>query len=273
MKFAGPFILSLAAVSAFAAAPAGDASASAAASGNPYSSIIERNVFALVPIPVASATPEAPPPDPPLKITVNGIIYLFGKPEVLFKVTTKPTPGQPSKDLSYTMGEGERQDDITVAKIDGKANVITFDNHGVTQELGLTDAKPTGPTGGPGPGPGGPPVVSPGGGGIPMPAQGVGAKPLIGRLRGAMPGNNPNNATPDTAEVAGVAGTAAKGDPAHASDNLTPEERAILIEAQRGVWKEQGNPAAAILPPTTGILGKQTVDELHGEKPATPPAP
>ena len=39
------------------------------------------------------------------------------------------------------------------------------------------------------------------------------------------------------------------------ADNLTTEEKAILIEAQRAVWKEQGNKAAAILPPTKHILG------------------
>jgi len=166
------------------------------------------------------------------------------------------------------MGEGERQDDIAVTKIDDTTRTITFNNHGVVQELGLTDVKltaPAAPVGGPG-GPG----MAPGG--IPMPAAapGVASAGLIGRgvkgrgVAGADAAANPS---------ANVANATKTADPAHASDNLTPEERAILIEAQRGVWKEQGNPAAAILPPTTSILGKQVVDELHGESPKTPAAP
>jgi hypothetical protein len=31
---------------------------------------------------------------------------------------------------------------------------------------------------------------------------------------------------------------------------LTPEAQVIMMEAQRAKWQEEGNPAAAIIPPT-----------------------
>ena len=137
MKSAGQLILGLTFV-AFIAAAAGSGDLATAA--NPYATISERNVFALVPIPVVSNEPVAPPKDPPPKITPNGIMFLFGKLEVLFKVALKPTAAQPAKDAAYVMAEGERQDDIEVVKIDQTEAKITFRNHGELQELPLADA-------------------------------------------------------------------------------------------------------------------------------------
>ena len=106
------------------------------AADNPYSPIVQRNVFGLVPIPTnPPVDPSAA--NPPPKITPNGIMTLFGKLQVLFKVAVPAKPGQPAKDESYTLGEGERQDDITVQKIDEASATITFDNHGTIQPLPL----------------------------------------------------------------------------------------------------------------------------------------
>lgn len=110
-----------------------------ALSDNPYASVVDRNIFGLVPIPV-NAPPETKPPDPPSKITPNGIMNLFGELQVLFKVSVPPKPGLPPHDQSYTMSVGERSDGIEVTKIDKQAGMITFDNHGVIQELSLSKA-------------------------------------------------------------------------------------------------------------------------------------
>jgi hypothetical protein len=118
--------------------------ASAAATGDdPYATVPTRNIFGLQPLPDATATSAAPLP--PAKITPNGIMTLFGKPQVLFKVPAAAVPGQPPpKDHYYILGEGERQDDIEVKKINTQAALITFINHGTFQELSLAAAEATG---------------------------------------------------------------------------------------------------------------------------------
>jgi hypothetical protein len=108
---------------------------------NPYGAIVVRNVFGLSP----PAPPETKqqPSDPPPKITPNGIMSLFGQREALFRVTGTSRPGQPVKDAFFTLGEGERQDDIEVIHIDETARMVTFNNHGIVQEIalaGMTDA-------------------------------------------------------------------------------------------------------------------------------------
>jgi hypothetical protein len=105
-----------------------------ASTDNPYTPIVTRNMFDLVPVPVGPA-PDPTPATPPPKITPNGIMTIFGKLQALFKVAGVAKPGQPAKDESYILGEGERQDDIEVQKIDEKAAIITFNNHGKIEEL------------------------------------------------------------------------------------------------------------------------------------------
>src|SRR5712672_1994045 len=66
------------------------------ASSNPYSGIVDRNVFGL-----KDAPPPPPPPDnkpPPPKITLTGITTIFGNKRALMKapVAAKATePGKP----------------------------------------------------------------------------------------------------------------------------------------------------------------------------------
>ncbi|HZF00325.1 MAG TPA: hypothetical protein VE344_00335 [Methylomirabilota bacterium] len=107
---------------------------------NPYAPIIARNIFNLNPPTVAPAED----PNPPLKITPNGIMSVFGKLQVLFKVAGVTRPGQPAKDEYYTLSEGERQDDIEIMQIDDKKSLITFKNHGIVQTLPLASAPSNG---------------------------------------------------------------------------------------------------------------------------------
>lgn len=102
--------------------------------GNPYAPLVTRNVFGLnPPIPV-----DANPVEPPVKITPNGIMSIFGRLQVLFKASNPPAAGKPAGETSYILSEGQRQDDIEVTHIDEKAGVVTFNNHGIVQELPLT---------------------------------------------------------------------------------------------------------------------------------------
>ena len=172
-----------------------------ASSENPYATLVTRNVFGLVPIPTNPPV-DPTPVDPPPKITFNGLMNILGKEQVLFKTPGKVKAGQPPKEESYMLGVGERQDDIEVKKIDEQANVVTFENHGVIQELPLSVAAITGS---PGPGPG-----APGGPGMP---------PTLGT-----PGGPPG--TP------GSFGGARFGRAARANRNVT--QSADLQQAQGG---------------------------------------
>ena len=128
--------------------------------------------------------PLAPPPprDPALdaeknlpKITPTGIMTVFGHSQVLFKVAGAPAKqGQPAKDEFYRLSQGQRQDDIEVTKIDEKNGLVTFNNHGLTQELPLVSTPaPSGPAASPSPVAGNPAMVPgmPGGVGNPRPRR------------------------------------------------------------------------------------------------------
>jgi hypothetical protein len=248
MKFAGTFIAL--AVGAACLAP-GWPVAGAAEADPPYAVIASRNVFGLLSLTnIAADEAAALAADLP-KITPNGIMNLFGKQQVLFKVaagkpTGKPQPGQPNnKDTSYVMCEGERQDEIEVVKINETDGVVTFNNHGTVQELPLVAANPSGPgPGGPGgpsgPGPG--PHFSPARGGIPAPmGMGHHLNPA-GRSAGEAPGST------GTPSLGGSASTTTTATPEEAIENQILNE--TRTEAQRAEWKAAGNPAAVIIPPT-----------------------
>jgi hypothetical protein len=206
--------------------------AATAAGDNPYQPIVDRNVFGLVPIPTN------PPVDPaslvpPPKITPNGIMTIFGKLQVLFKVAGVAQPGQPPKDESYVMCEGDRQDEIEVQKIDEASATITFNNHGVIQELPLVagtasgggDATPASPG------------FAPGRGGAPI---GFGGR--FGRNRNLPAASNPNpggdaggGGTPSFG--GGTATSAITG--ANQQPAITPEAQVLLMEANRIATQDQ----------------------------------
>jgi len=228
---------------------------------NPYAAIVIRNIFGLVSPP--------PPPDPSIdaaknlpKITPTGIQSLFGRVKVLFKVAGAPAKqGQPAKDMFYILSQGQRQDDIEVTKIDEKNSIVTFNNHGITQELPLVSAPPSG----------GAPAAAPPAAGNPGPAPGVAATGNnsgpggIIRFgggtggRGGGAGNGANN-------PGGGGGNGAPGAPGGLNfgastqgrtyqpeaSNMTADQTAIVIEAQRAVLMNSPNPPypAALLPPT-----------------------
>ena len=124
--------------------------------GNPYAPIVARNVFNITPPPPVDPNAST---EPPPKITPNGITSAYGRLQVLFKVAVPPKPGQPGKEQYYILSTGQAQDDIEVRKIDEKAGIVTFNNHGTIQELPLIVGTASGgssepASGGPSPGPG-----------------------------------------------------------------------------------------------------------------------
>ncbi len=104
---------------------------------NPYEGIVERNVFGLKEPPKAGPPPEPPKPPPP-KLTLQGIHYLMGHWQVLFKAPAPVKPGEaPKGDVGYVLSEGEAEADVEVLKIDGKEGRVTFKNHGQEQTLSM----------------------------------------------------------------------------------------------------------------------------------------
>lgn len=216
---------------------------------NPYGPIVVRNVFGLNP--PQAVDPNASQTDPPLKITLNGIMSIFGQWQALFKVA--PKPGQPgAKEGSYVLSEGQRQDDIEVTHIDEKNNIVTFNNHGTVQEIPLanTPAINTPAPGGGGYG---------GGGGIPLPSRSFGGPRPGGdpgghfgrQSRGVENNNNPGMGGSPALNTAPTGGNYYVGQQSQAPEtSLSPEAQVLMMEAQRAQWQKEGNPAAAIIPPT-----------------------
>jgi len=119
------------------------------AAENPYSAIVERNVFNLhappPPINPADLIKKTPAP----KITLTGITTILGK-KVAFLTTPPAKPGaQPE---SFMLAEGQAQNEIEVKKIDEMAKIVEVSNHGEPETLDFetNGAKPSGlPGGGP----------------------------------------------------------------------------------------------------------------------------
>jgi hypothetical protein len=215
--------------------------------GDPYATVVARNIFGLNPPPQQITNPQDA--NPPVKITPNGIMTIFGEVQVLFKVAGTPKPGgPPSTDESYILSEGQRQDDIEVVKIDEKNSIVTFNNHGETQQLPLVVTQP-GSTPSPalagGSTVGGPSVAggrfSPGfvnpGGGPGARARGGGAYGGGANSGNANGGSNLSN-VPTRNNTFNAASQIPEG--------MTPEVQTIAIEANRAL----GGEAAQILPIT-----------------------
>jgi hypothetical protein len=186
---------------------------------NPYSPIINRNVFGLNPTPSATAQPETTAED---IIRPNGIMSIFGQLQVLFKVASPGKAGQPPREVFYILGKGQQQDDIAVVNIDPAANRATFNNHGAIQEIALPNAEQTGL---PQLAANADAPVEP----FPRPA-GIG---MIGT--GRMP-----------PYLGGSEENAGQGPLAP----LTQEQQIVMIEAQRAYYKSHNDPRARSLPPT-----------------------
>ena len=226
---------------------------------HPYGAIITRNAFGLVPIPTnrpVDPTPVTPPP----KITPNGIMDIFGKLQALFKVALPAKGTQPAHDESYVLSVGEEQDEIGVVKIDKKAGLITFNNHGTSQELPLVAGVASGgaaPAGG-----------APGGGsgiGSPPPGQPSGFNPIanrFGRNPNAPKGNLGDPGLPNAGSNPNLGAPGGGGNNANnpqSQESVSLEGQVLMIEAQRMKFQADGNPAASILPPTP--ITKQLNDE------------
>jgi len=268
MRFAGHFSLSLAVVVCVTVFARAD---DLAVASNPYSTITERNIFALVPIPVI---PDGPPPvvaDPPPKITINGMMTLFGKPQVLLKFTPKAPPGQPTKDVSLVLGEGERDQGVEVTKIDMKGHSASFLNQGVAQDVALSDtAKITAPASGPVMGGG--VAMAGAGGGIPMPSVAPGmAAAMMGRGAG---GRGAGGVADANSVATGVAGNGQPFGKASIEDEvLNGAKKMAQIELNRIATAELVKRGKMPPLPPTPLTPKNEDGDMLPPSPGGPPSP
>ena len=217
--------------------------------GNPYAVVVARNIFGLNPPPVVD--PNAKVVEPPVKVVPNGIMTIFGQLQVLFKVAAKPG----GKDASYMLTEGQSQDDIEVVKINEKAAIVTFNNHGIVQELPLVVTPPSStpapaiPGGAPG-APGIVPGVAPGGN--------TGNNPFNNRF-GNRPGRNGNNpgggnnsggGGNDGANMRVVPTRGGTSSQQNSQSSLSAEEATAATIIAKAKAVQDNSPAAPIFPPT-----------------------
>jgi hypothetical protein len=243
MKCFGKIAVCLAAVIALGAAVRAD---EIALNDNPYSLIVERNIFGLNP-PPPPVDPNAAPPEPPVKITPNGIMSIFGQWQVLFKTSVGGKPGE----KSYMLGEGQMDDEIEVVKVDEKNSIVTFNNHGLTEKLQLATAPSSAAT------------VP----GVPAagfnPAAGIGFSPAAPGGAGYNGGSGINPIDRGGNNVGGrnlgggQSGAGISLDPAHATSipsqqqaPMDPEVQQVLIVANHLKALQDGDPVAQIFPVT-----------------------
>lgn len=111
------------------------ASVRADLANNPYASITDRNPFGLKdPPPPPPPQSDAPPAAPPAKVTLTGLISMFGQPQALLEIFDEPgKAGTPKKPI---LREGERMGAVEVLAINVEKNMVTIRNSG--QETNLT---------------------------------------------------------------------------------------------------------------------------------------
>ncbi|MBE0544085.1 MAG: hypothetical protein IH623_22310 [Verrucomicrobia bacterium] len=225
--------------------------------GNPYDAIVGRNVFSLKPPPPPPNPEDLIKKDPPPKIRLQGLTTILGRRQVLFKSQTPAKPGQPAKDESYVLSEGERQGEVEVLAIDEIAGTVKFKNHGIDELLNMKDdadkpvlgaAPPAAPAA-----PGAVPRPMPG---VPRPA--TTANPVVPAPGGVTTfGGSASSGIPQR-QIRGTTATAGSvptgfNRPVQTTQQaqqpqLTPEQQVVLMELQRE--QNKNNPSFPPLPPT-----------------------
>ena len=104
--------------------------------GNPFQSIVERNVFGIKPPPPPSEEkiPEPPPAIPPAKVVLTGILNILGPPRALLEVAENE-PGKQPNTKKPILREGERDGAIEVLSIDIAKNIVRIRNGNLETNL------------------------------------------------------------------------------------------------------------------------------------------
>jgi hypothetical protein len=199
--------------------------------GNPYTTIVGRNTFALKPPPLPPDPTANKPPAQPPNISLQGISTILGRPQVLLKLKLPPKPPEGPKELSVVMEVGQREGEVEIVEINAETGAVKINNAGTVLSLNMKDNadKPAAGAALPAPAP-----VQPVPGGLPVPAPapaaaantGVSATTIGGAAAGTLP-TRPIRSTPTAAATATATSTQTK------QADLSPEAGAILLEVNR----------------------------------------
>jgi hypothetical protein len=103
-----------------------------ACAGNPYSSILQRNVFGLrPPPPVVNEPAHGPLP----KVRLTGITTILKGKRALLKVEFPAKPRERPKEESLILEEGQRAGSIEVLQIDEKIAQVKLNNSGTITNI------------------------------------------------------------------------------------------------------------------------------------------
>jgi hypothetical protein len=224
----------------------------AAITSNPYTGIVDRNVFSLKPpTPVETAPKEEP--KPPVKLTLTGITTILGNKRALLKAAIPAKAPEPAKEESNMLTEGQRDGGVEVISIDEKAGAVTVNNNGIRETLDFVNngakmvaaAAPAGTPGviqppGMNPTPGNPGAAT----GVPLPRT-IPTRSL----------RTPQNQGGSENGVGNVANSQFSGNNAAGISGPQPssEEQTLMIEGQRIHLQEQGKHDEANLFPVTEL--------------------
>jgi hypothetical protein len=261
------------------------------AAGNPYQGIVDRNVFGLKP-PPPPPDPESNKPPPP-KIFLTGITTILGNKRALLKTTPPAKPGEPAKEQSFTLGEGQREGDIEVLEIDEKAGTVKVNDYGTIATLDFdkdgvkgTPGAPPAPGGAPthpagfAPTPGANPFVPARGANPTLPrpmrlptSSGGASASTSGGVTPAYGGGVPGLALGGTSvPLGGFASASAPASPTASQSQqdtappLTQEQLALVLMAQKQHYQDMGSPIANLIPP---VPGEQPGAAATGSTPGT----
>jgi hypothetical protein len=177
------------------------------------------------------------------KLTLNGITDILGRNLAILKALFPGKPGEPAKEQSYMLAEGQRDGEIEVLQVDQKAGSVKVNNSGTVMTLtfdkdapkSTTPAPQLSPTGAP------PPPA-----GYPLPTTNAAGQRLLSMRNvrtppaaGApLPLPNPTNAGAPLPTAAPPVVTNAPTQPQAPDRPLTAEEQVVLRELEREAAKQ-----------------------------------
>ena len=266
MRTSGKWVVGMVASFAFAT---GVQAIAPGSPGQPYNAIPDRNLFGLKPPQVLPEPVKEAPPLP--KVILTGVTDILGMKLAFLKVQFPAKPGEPAKEQSMTLKEGEREGAIEVVDIDLRGTVqvknsgtmmpVTFDKlpptpapaptAGATPNVSSNPGAvaPTVPTSTTNP-------FSPSGlaGRRPIPTRTIrlpvpvaaqnnqpaptstptpNMQPNVPAATTTVPATIPNGVTPAPGSVPNAPGYQPQYPAAAAQGSLTPEEQLILQELER----------------------------------------
>jgi len=242
---------------------------------NPYQGILDRNVFGLKP-PAPISTNVVKQIDAP-KITLAGITTIFGNKRVLMNVAMPAKAGEPAKQQSFILAEGQRDGDIEILEIDEKIGTVKVNDFGTVLTLNLEKDGAKLPASVAAAAPAGPQLNAIGY----APPHGASATMTPVPTR---PINNAFNGTANAGTANGQAqggqlpagfGAAQGLSRVAAQPALSHDEQTIMMEANHELAKSLGDDSARLFPPTELNPTRNTGEAQTpgGQSPGFPGAP